>query len=206
MSKRKDKRQRRMEKIKAQIGAETAQTAPVHEGAHGWDNIYHKGVITSGAGSATETPHGRGSSTENPLAKVRSLKWIMVADFNIIPRYLVEQITDRQYTIEDFYSIGNVLQADPLQQVYVLLNDDRLVKGFLWFHVIPFTRSIFVNAFSVDPEYRDGEGGPLRYAVELLKSIYDRLKLTGSIRFTTTFPEYYEKHGMRKSKFVSMEV
>ena len=125
---------------------------------------------------------------------------------NIIPRYLVEQITDRQYTIEDFYSIGNVLQADPLQQVYVLLNDDRLVKGFLWFHVIPFTRSIFVNAFSVDPEYRDGEGGPLRYAVELLKSIYDRLKLTGSIRFTTTFPEYYEKHGMRKSKFVSMEV
>ena len=204
MSKRKDKRQRRMEKIKAQIGAETAQTGPVHEGTLGYDGIHHKGIVTSGA--AETPPPEKDISTENPLAKVRSLKWLMVADFNIIPRYLVEQITDRQYTIEDFYSIGNVLQADPLQQVYVLLNDDRLVKGFLWFHVIPFTRSIFVNAFSVDPEYRDGEGGPLRYAVELLKSIYDRLKLTGSIRFTTTFPEYYEKHGMRKSKFVSMEV
>ncbi len=135
-------------------------------------------------------------------AKVRSLTWFMVTDFNLIPRYLVEMIPDRQFEVEEFYRLGNVFIQDPLQLLFALINEDKLVKGFMWFHVVAFTKSIFVNAFAVDPQYR---GGAIEYALEHLRAYYDRLKLTGAIRWSTTQPELYEKHGLKRSKFILME-
>jgi len=137
-----------------------------------------------------------------PPAKIRELKWHLISDFKLIPKYLVEQIKDRPYSVEMFYSRE---EHDPTQQLWVLLSPGNVIKGFVWLTIVLMTQGIFVNSYSVDKEYC-GDGGPVSYCKELLLDIYKKLNLAGGIKFSTTAPEHYEEYGIKRAKYIIMEI
>jgi len=181
------KNKRRKEKMMRKFGAveKTTGDAPLVE------------VFTMDGGGA--------ESKEVPVpqaAKIRELKWHLISDFKLVPRYLVEQIKDRPYSVEMFYSRE---EKDPTQQIWVLLSPENVIKGFVWLTVVLMTHGIFVNSYSVDKEYC-GDGGPVNYCKELLLEIYGKLNLSGGIKFSTTYPDHYEAYGIERSKYVVMEI
>jgi len=132
----------------------------------------------------------------------RALHFDLVNDAKEIPAALIESIPDREYQVADFYSICTICLQDPLHLLFAMRNGSEEVKGLLWFNLNPLVGSIFVSAYAVDPEYR---GGSIPYALELIRKYHERFHFKGKIAWATTQPELYEKHGMKRSKFVVME-
>ena len=152
------------------------------------------------------------------------LKFVRIIDqgaFNCIPRYLFEQIKDLdadaidrlyQYassilTIIGLNETGQIIRVpNPLVHITVLINDKHKIKGFFWFQFDPIEQLTFVQEYSVDRSYQSANGDLLKRAKDYIKElpIPDEYKKT--IRWTTTRPNAFEKHGFKRAKKVLMEI
>jgi hypothetical protein len=146
------------------------------------------------------------------MRKIDTLRWIRSTSPELIPRYLLEQVKHKEYTVDDFikYQIntafistdqGKVL--NPFSHLYYLANEDNLIKGILWFCVDPLTKDIIIQTYSVDKEYSK-EGGSVEKLCILIKDIAFKANLK-KIYWVTNFPRHSQRHGFKKSKSVLME-
>ncbi len=145
-------------------------------------------------------------------SKIEDLRWVRAFAPDLIPKYLVEQVRNRDYSIEDFYKyqhINCLMDGDkgqtlnPFNHLYVLANGDNIVKGFLWFIVDPLSKDVVINTFSVDKEYW-GNGEAVRKLSDHVKKILKVLKLK-KVYWLTNYPKHSERHGFKRSKSVLME-
>lgn len=142
---------------------------------------------------------------EKEQKKVDTLKIIQINDFHLIPPYLVEQITDREYDPKVLYALGVDIVKSPTTMLYVFADEEHKIKGFLWANLELMSKYIWVRECSLDKEYQSvGRGIIDRVLEEVLRPIKERLKLNG-IRILTTHPNVYERKGFKQSKFVLME-
>src|SRR5690606_28201498 len=130
---------------------------------------------------------------------IEDLRWVRAFSPDVIPRYLVEQVRDRDYTVEEFYKFQTVnclLQGkdgptlDPFNHLYVLVNLDNLVKGFLWFVIDPLTKDLVVNTFSMDKEYWN-KGKAMKKASEFVKEILKKFNIKKAY-WITNYPKHSE--------------
>jgi len=93
--------------------------------------------------------------------KFADLRWTRIFTPIHIPKYLVEQVRDRDYSVEDFYKYQELnctrndedgMKLNPFSHLYVLVNSENIVKGFLWFVVDPLTKDLVIQTYSVDKE------------------------------------------------------
>lgn len=149
------------------------------------------------------------SSKDDPL---KELKWVRAFSPDIIPKYLVEQIKHRDYEIDDFYKYhsvnclvedNNIQKLNPFNHLYVLIDEEKKVKGMLWFVIDPLTKDIIINNYSIDPEYWF-KGKAVKKLVDFMKEMLNKLNLT-KIYWMTNYPKHSERYGFKPSKCVLME-
>ena len=146
------------------------------------------------------------------MSKVDELRWVRVFTPVHIPKYLVEQIKKRDYTVEDFYKYQEAIclrmengtpYLNPYSHLYVLVNPENLTKGFLWFTVDPLAKDLVIQTYTVDKEYW-GAGGSIKKLADHIKDIRRKAKLN-KIYWITDYPKHSQRHGFRMSKSVLME-
>jgi len=147
------------------------------------------------------------------MNKIDDLKWIRIFTPSHIPKYLVEQVRDRDFTVEDFYkyheinctipgSDGNV-KLNPFSHLYVLANPENEVKGALWFCVDPLSKDLVIQTFSVDKEYWN-RGVAVKKLATHIKEIRKKGNLN-KIYWVTNYPKHSERNGFKRAKSVLME-
>ena len=140
------------------------------------------------------------------------LRWIRVFTPMHIPPYLVEQVKQRDYSVEDFFTYQENICAknttdgltlNPFSHLYVLANAQNLTKGFLWFSVDPLTKDIVIQTYSIDKEYWK-DGGAVEKICKFIKEIRSKGNLN-KIYWVTAYPKHSIKHGFKASKSILME-
>lgn len=136
--------------------------------------------------------------------KGTGLKCVPINDINLIPRYLVEQIKDREFTVDRFYEFAPFFAKNQYAIIWAFSDKENMVKGFLLGQVNPLDEWIHVSIITADKEYFSK--GIVKEATNLLKKkIQEPYSLKG-IKFKTTRPAAFEKAGFKKSKHINMEL
>lgn len=143
---------------------------------------------------------------------IDELRWVRLFTPIHIPKYLVEQVRDRDYEVDEFYFYleGSCIRQtpegptlNPFSHLYVLVDPDHVVKGFLWFVVDPLTKDVVIQTFSIDKEYWF-KGKAVSKLSSHIKDIRRKGKLN-KIYWITNYPKHSERHGFKRSKGVLME-
>lgn len=144
--------------------------------------------------------------------KIDELEWIRIFDPIHIPKYLVEQVRDRDWSEERFYQYqkainlqnngGNVV-LNPLNLLFVLADKQKVVKGFMWAAVDVLSNCLIINTFSIDKDYW-GLGKAVGLLEKKAKEIAIGAKLS-KIYWITNYPKHSERYGFKRSKSILME-
>lgn len=150
--------------------------------------------------------------SEKNLSKTEDLEWIRIFDPYLIPQYLVEQIKERFFSVDRFYKHqkmvclqnehGNIA-LNALNLLFVLVDQENIIKGFFWGVVDPLSNALVINSFSMDNAYW-GEGKAVRLLEAKAKEIQEGAQLD-KIYWITRCPKHSEKYGFKRSKHVLME-
>jgi hypothetical protein len=143
---------------------------------------------------------------------IDSLRWVRIFTPVHIPKYLIEQIKHRDWTVDDYIkfheinclkSTGSTPELNPFSHLYVLVDSENITKGFLWFTVEPLTRDLVIQNYSIDREYwsKGKAVGKLAAHVKFIRRKADLKK----IYWVTQYPKHSEKHGFKQSKSILME-
>lgn len=144
--------------------------------------------------------------------KIEELRWVRAFSPDLIPRYLVEQVRDRGYSVEDFYKYQHLhclmegekgTTLDPFNHLYVAADKDNLVKGFVWFVIDPLSKDVIINTFSMDKEFWY-KGKAVKKLSDHIKNILKKLNLR-KVYWITNYPKHSERHGFKRAKGVLME-
>lgn len=133
-----------------------------------------------------------------------------ITDANLIPRVLVEDNKDRNYSVDKFYEMMGTLLLTPQGLVncgeYLNLILDEVSKeiiGYVWFSLNFLEEEIFINTISVMKEHRQN-GDILNKVFEELKKTFLSTKFK-VVRTCSTRIEWHKKNGFVPSKNVLLE-
>ena len=140
------------------------------------------------------------------------LRWVRVFTPTHIPRTLVEQVKERDYTVEDFYKYQDINclrmtpegpTLNPLNHLYVLVDKENLTKGFVWFTIDTLSKDICIHTFSVDKEYWF-QGKAVEKLATFIKDFKEKSGLN-KVYWITNYEKHSIRNGFTKSKSVLME-
>lgn len=146
------------------------------------------------------------------MKKIEELRWVRVFTPDHVPHYLVEQVRDRDYSVEEFFKYHQIncmmqgeegIKLNPFNHLYVLADNENQVKGVLWFNVDPLSKDILIQTFSMDKEYW-GRGQAVKKLAEFIKQIRIKANLN-KIYWITNYPKHSMRYGFKPSKSVLME-
>jgi len=144
--------------------------------------------------------------------EVEDLRFVRIYTPVHIPKYLVEQVRDRDFTTEDFYKFqeGSCIRMtsdgpglNPLNHLYVLANDENITKGFVWFSIDSLSKDICIQTFSMDKEYW-GKGRAVERLAKFIKDFRIKAKLN-KVYWITNYPGHSQRNGFKRSKSILME-
>jgi N-acetylglutamate synthase-like GNAT family acetyltransferase len=148
----------------------------------------------------------------NKTKNIDELRWVRAMSSDVIPHYLIEQVRDRDYSIEDFFRYHQMncmtqtedgIKLNPFNHLYVLANPENQVKGVLWFTVDPLSKDILIQTYSVDKEYW-GKGLAVKKLASHIKEILRKAKLN-KVYWVTNYEKHSMRYGFKRSKSVLME-
>lgn len=154
------------------------------------------------------------NSEESTVKKynIDDLRWIRVFTPLHIPKYLIENVRDREYSVEDFYQYQeiNCLRntdegptLNPLSHLYVLADKENIIKGFLWFTIEVLSKDIIIQTYSIDKEYWYN-GKAVEKLSNLMKDILKNSKLK-KVFWITKYPKHSKRYGFTESEHILME-
>ena len=150
----------------------------------------------------------QGSKRAKKEVNFDDLVFVRLIDPIHIPKYLIEQIREKNFTIDKFYDYQKLLclshgkngpELNPSNFLYAIVNDKlKQVKGFLWATLDYLTNCLIINNFSMDREYWfKGK------AIELLEKKAKLIKKDlgiDKIVWITPHPKLCEKLGFKRTK------
>lgn len=145
-------------------------------------------------------------------SKEIDLRWVRIFTPVHIPKYLIEQIKDRDWAVDDYVKyheinclneVNGSLELNPFHHLYALVNKENITKGFLWFTVEPLTKDIHIQNYSMDKEYWN-KGKAVEVLADHIKFIRKKANLN-KIYWITNYPKHSQKYGFKQSKSVLME-
>jgi len=136
---------------------------------------------------------------------IDNLKFIKLKMPRLIPIDLIESVKGRTFSSEQFYKYQEeqVKYENPGNLLYVLIDENKKIHGYLWAEISQLDGSMFVNTFSIRKEYW-GKGEAIPKVCEFLR----HLKLEHGcerVFWITTNEKFFLKHGFSRSKNVLME-
>ena len=136
---------------------------------------------------------------------------------DLVPRSLIDQAKDKNFTTERFFTLLPFLLADETNIIGLFVNKENIVKGFLYTKINIFNGQFAAVILSMDKEYQGSGGKISEYATEVIRSIPKmpevknmlkklKLELLPMIQASTTHPEVYERRGWKRTRSVTMEL
>lgn len=142
----------------------------------------------------------------------KKLRWVRIFTPIHIPKYLIEQIKDRSWKVEEYikyHEINCLVNTEsspalnPFSHLYALVNQENITKGFLWFTIEPLTKDIHIQNYSIDKEYW-GKGKAVELLANHIKVIKKKAHLH-KVFWITSYPKHSQKCGFTQSKSILME-
>ncbi len=155
------------------------------------------------------TNKGNNSTSDDKFDK---LKFIRIFDPNHVPKYLIEQIKDRDYDVEKFYKYHESTclihgrdgpRLNPVNMLYLISNEQHMPCGVLWCTVSVLSNDLIIQTFSMDKDYW-GQGKAVQLLEKKCREIKDICELN-NVYWVTKYPKHSEKYGFKRSKSVLME-
>lgn len=157
---------------------------------------------------SVDSRHDNGNLAKKPIPSLKELIFVRLIDPIHIPSYLVEQIKDRMYSVDKFYSYQKVAciyqtqsgpHLNPTNFLYAIVNEKlRQVKGFLWMVLDLLTNSLVIQNFSMDKEYWN-KGESIKLLEEKAKMVMKDLDVS-RIVWICKNPKFCENRGFKKTK------
>ncbi len=144
--------------------------------------------------------------------KFSTLEWIRIFDPTHIPRQLVEQIKERDFSVDRFYEYQKSVCVDtssaevvinPFNFLYLVTDENRSPVGFLWAVADILNGYLIINNYSMDRKYWC-KGQAIEFVSKHIQNILDQSKLK-KVFWCTKHTKDMETHGFKKSKSQLME-
>tara|TARA_R110000868_G_scaffold300583_2_gene561000 strand:- start:528 stop:1148 length:621 start_codon:yes stop_codon:yes gene_type:complete len=141
-----------------------------------------------------------------------SLRFIRIFTPMHIPKELIEQVRDREYSVEDWYKYQEVIclrqtdagpQLNPLSLLYVIADDMNRVVGMLWCEIDALSKALIIQIFSMDKSYWS-RGKAVSLVASKAKEVAKECDLK-RIVWQTNYPKHSERYGFKRSKTIQME-
>lgn len=136
-------------------------------------------------------------------ATIEDLDFVRLRIPKLIPKDLIESVKGRTFTPEQFYAYQEEQIDNPYNFLYVLIDGDKKIHGYLWAEKNILDDSLFVNTFSISKEYW-GKGQAIAKAVQFLKDLKDKIN-SKRVFWCTTNEKFFLKHNFKRSKISLME-
>lgn len=140
------------------------------------------------------------------VKKLDNLKFFRCFHPSVIPRELIDQIKEKDYTTEYFYKCAEAEKYNPKVIIQVLMDEnakDKKIHGFFWAEFDSISNCLFVHSFSVTKELWHN-GNTLNLLSNHLRCVKDKLEC--KVRWLSNRPKLFEKMGFHKTKTVMFEV
>lgn len=154
------------------------------------------------ATTCTPNEHIKKTCTENDK-KSTCLSFVKLKIPKLLPYALIEAVKGRTFTPEQFYTYQENQVKNPYNFLYVLVDEEKKIHGYLWAEMNVLDNSLFVNTFSIDKAYW-GKGEAVPMVVEFLRELKAKVKAE-RVFWVTTNEKFFLKHGFKRSKNVLME-
>ena len=150
------------------------------------------------------------NTSKNP--NFEGLKFIRVFTPVHVPKELIEQIREKEYTVDDWYKhqeeICTIVTKDgprlnPLSMLYVVADEGNKVVGTLWTELNTLENALIIQTFSMDREYWH-RGKAVQLLADKAKEIAKSVNVK-KIYYITNYPKHSEWYGYKRSKGVLME-
>lgn len=149
---------------------------------------------------------------------VKDLKFVRLTraeNARLIPKYLIDQVKDKDFTTDAFFRIAHELVVNPHNIIGVFVTGENVTKGFMWAVINVLTEQLYLVTISIDKEYQNQQGDTIKFIVDELKKLLKNpviklllknMELKDTILLSTNYPKIYEKCGWSKSKRAIMEI
>lgn len=141
-----------------------------------------------------------------------SLRFIRVFTPMHVPKELIEQVRDRTYDVDDWYTYQEAIctvaspegpRLNPMSLLYVIADAKNKVVGMFWCEIDPLGKTLVVQTFSMDKKYWS-KGKAVTLVAKKGKEIARDCGLE-KIVWCTNYPKHSERYGFKRSKSVLME-
>ena len=152
------------------------------------------------------------SDSKSKEIDFESLRFIRVFTPMHIPKYLIEQVKDRTYDVEDWYKYQEMIclhqtdegpKLNPLSLLYVIADEDNQVVGMLWCEIEAMSKVLILQTFSMDKKYWM-KGKAVEVLADKVKEIVRECKLK-KVYWNNAYPKHAERYGFKRSRTVLME-
>jgi len=145
------------------------------------------------------------SATENTEkeATIPKLEFVPLKIPSLIPLELVEAVKGRTFTAKQFIAHQESQMDNPGNFLYVLIDENKKIHGYLWAELNILDNTLFVNTFSISKDHW-GKGTAIKMAIDFLHVLKEKTKAP-RVYWVTTNEKFFSKHGFKRSKNVLME-
>lgn len=142
-------------------------------------------------------------ATKEETKKIDALSFVRLKIPRLIPFELIDSVKGRTFTPEQFYKYQESQIDNPFNHLFVLVDEEKKIHGYLWAEVNILDSSLFVNTFSITKEFW-GKGEAIPKAIEFLKTLKEKTKAP-RVFWITTNEKFFGKNGFKRSKNCLME-
>jgi len=120
-----------------------------------------------------------------------------------IPRILVDQMPDKEMSPDRFYDFLTLVISSPTHFLWLMIDDENEIQGFLWCELNLINMNIIVNELSTRKSQWNS-GKMIDVVTEFLKVFMKENGIKKGI-WVTNRPALFEKKNFTRSKNVYME-
>ena len=133
-----------------------------------------------------------------------NLKIIPAPDPRLIPKYLVEQVKERDWQIDQFYTYQLKAQSDKANILLTIVDERHFIVGFVWLTLDGFSQVCFVNTVSIDKKHQ-GQRSLLKKIEKYIKELTKKLGFS-KIIIVTKRTKVLQRYGFAESRNKILEM
>lgn len=134
---------------------------------------------------------------------IDTLEFVKLRIPRLIPIELIDSVKGRTFTPEQFYKYQEAQVDNPYNFLYVMVDAEKKIHGYLWAELNMLDSSLFFNTFSITKEFW-GKGKIIPKVIVFLKDLKEKTKAP-TVFWCTTNEKFFLKHGFKRSRISLME-
>jgi hypothetical protein len=143
------------------------------------------------------------TETTEKESTIPKLEFVPLKIPSLIPMELVEAVKGRTFSPKQFIAYQESQVDNPSNFLYVLIDENKKIHGYLWAELNILDGTLFVNTFSISKDHW-GKGTAIKMAIDFLHTLKEKTKAP-RVFWVTCNEKFFSKHGFKRSKNVLME-